>query len=43
MVAQFGPFRGTQFAFALDAVSYLASALLLCRLPLVRRAAAWAG
>jgi MFS family permease len=39
MVVQFGPFRGTQFAFALDALSYLASALLLCRLPFVRRAA----
>lgn len=38
MVVQFGPFRGTQFAFALDALSYLASALLLCRLPFVRRA-----
>jgi MFS family permease len=39
MVVQFGPFRGTQFAFALDALSYVASALLLCRLPFVRRAA----
>ena len=39
MVFQFGPFRGTQFAFALDALSYVASALLLCRLPFVRRAA----
>jgi MFS family permease len=40
MVAELGPYRGTQFAFGLDAVSYLASALLLWRLPLVRRAAA---
>ncbi|HLZ27520.1 MAG TPA: MFS transporter [Chloroflexota bacterium] len=38
MVAQFGPYRGTQFAFTLDAVSYVASALLLYRLPFVRRA-----
>jgi MFS family permease len=39
LVANFGPHGGTQFAFALDAISYLASALLLCRLPLVRRTA----
>lgn len=39
MVAEFGPYRGTQFAFALDSLSYIASALLLCRLPLIRRAA----
>src|SRR6266567_1919010 len=38
MVAQVGPYRGTQFAFAIDACSYVASALLLWRLPLVRRA-----
>ncbi|MDQ6672401.1 MAG: MFS transporter, partial [Chloroflexota bacterium] len=39
MVAQFGPYRGTQFAFGLDSMSYVASAVLLCRLPLVRRVA----
>jgi DHA3 family macrolide efflux protein-like MFS transporter len=39
MVLHFGPYRGTQFAFALDALSYLASAMLLWRLPFVRRAA----
>jgi MFS family permease len=39
MVVEFGPFRGTQFAFALDAISYLASAILLWRLPFIRRIA----
>jgi MFS family permease len=43
MVVQFGPYHGTQFAFAIDALSYLASALLLWRLPLARRAAVRAG
>src|SRR6202011_5886165 len=38
MVVEFGPYRGTQFAFGLDSLSYVASALLLWRLPLMRRA-----
>lgn len=37
LMLRFGPYRGTQFAFGLDSASYLASAILLCRLPLVKR------
>jgi hypothetical protein len=36
LVERMGTFQGTQVAFAVDALSYLVSALLLVRLPLVR-------
>ncbi len=42
LIAMLGTVRGTQVAFACDALSYLASALLLVRLPVVQRAAAQA-
>jgi MFS family permease len=37
LVERMGTIQGTQVAFALDALSYLVSALLLVRLPVVRR------
>jgi MFS family permease len=37
LVERLGVFQGTQIAFALDGLTYLISALLLVRLPLVRR------
>jgi MFS family permease len=39
LVERLGTLQGTSVAFALDALSYVASAALLVRLPMVRRAA----
>jgi MFS family permease len=40
LIERLGSFEGTQVAFAVDALSYVASALLLVRLPAVKHAAA---